>query len=439
VPVTGTYRAELLSTGTVAMCHLYRRFPGAFQGRVLYFASPRRDEFAPDGLDVGGMSGFNLTEQSPLVQAVYAWPYALFLVKDLEARAYVALLEALCGDVSFITGVFPLAIVVLLRRLVADGDRLVHDLARGTLDGAPGLTADERAFFGRRARPRPDLARRLEAALRLPEDQIAAAAFPLLRLVYCWNTATAALYLPELRRRLGPDVAIRDAIFAASEAWCNVPMGTQTPGGPLAVNVCYFEFIEEEDYNRGSRATLPLAGLVVGKRYHVVTSNETGYYRYLLGDVVEVTGYHHRTPCVHFVRREGAKSNLAGELLDESHVNLAVAGAIARAGLDVTYFALVANVTGALPGYDLHLEGPTDALASLLADVEAALGQLAVNYADCLAKGLLRPLKARPLAPGSYDAWKRRRLAKGGGEAQLKAVHLVSDAGQLAVELGGRD
>ena len=120
-------------------------------------------------------------------------------------------------------------------------------------------------------------------------------------------------------------------------------------------------------------------------------------------------------------------------------MNLAVAGAIARAGLDVTYFALVANVTGALPGYDLHLEGPTDALASLLADVEAALGQLAVNYADCLAKGLLRPLKARPLAPGSYDAWKRRRLAKGGGEAQLKAVHLVSDAGQLAVELGGRD
>jgi hypothetical protein len=441
VPISQTYRAEFQRTVQISFAHLYRRFPAAFTGRFLYFVGARRSEIAPDGLDVGAISGFNFTEQPALIRALYAWPYELFQVEDLEARGYMALHQAILGDISLITGVFPLPIVMMLRDLERHSEALAHDLERGTLDGAPGLSPEARAFFKRRLTPRPDLARRVVAASRLPIEEKAAAVWPKLRLAYCWNTATAGLYVPELKRRLGPGVAVRDAIFAATEAWCNVPLGDEEPGGPLAVSSVYFEFIEEQAYEAGGRDTCTLADLEDGRRYVIVTSNATGYYRYILGDVIEVCGRYHATPRVRFVRKAGAASNLVGELLDETHVNQAVSEALAIAGLEATWFSLVANPAGEVPGYDLHLEltpaqaeMPLDALSSFGAQVDDRLAAAAHKYALRRSAMQLRALTVRPVPQGTYDTWRRARLAAGSGEAQLKTTHLVGDPANLPVE-----
>src|SRR5262249_9159954 len=149
-----------------------------------------------------------------------------------------------------------------------------------------------------------------------------------------------------LKRRLGPDIAVRDGIYAATEAWCNVCIGDDEPGGPAAVTSVYLEFIPESGGD-----PVPLHAVEDRKRYSIVVTNSARLYRYVLGDIVEICGYHHRPPRLRFVRKTGAASNLAGELLDESHVNGAVAAALRALGLEATWFALVADPTG--PGYDL--------------------------------------------------------------------------------------
>lgn len=441
VPVTSDYRTELQRVQHVAFWHVYRRFPEAFRGRFLYFISPRRRKLAPDGLDVGSMSGFNFTEQSPLVRALYAWPYELVEVTDYDTRSYLSLLLAIASDISLVTGIFPLAIVSMLRHLETCAEELARDLERGTLDGARVLTPELRAAFQRRLRPRPDLARRLRDAMRLPTEEKAAMIWPRLRLVYCWTTSTASLFVPELKRRLGPTIPVRDAIYAATEAWCNVPMGEEEAGGPLAVTSVYFEFIPEEDWGKESPRTLRLDELEDGGRYYVVTSNSSGLFRYVIGDMIEVCGRYHATPRVRFLRKAGATSNLAGELMEENQVNQAVSMVLAELGLEATWFAMVARPEGEVPGYELRLElAPgyelsDEGLSAFAAKVDARLLEVCyMIFSDLRKKGLLRPLSIVRVPEGRYDAWRRRSMEAGAGEAQLKTVHLYADAAKLAPE-----
>ena len=440
IPVTAAYRAEFQELQKAAFWHLYRRFPQAFRGRLLYSVGARRRYVAPDGNDVGAMSGFNFTEQGALVQSLYAWPYELLAVEDATARGHLALLLAIAGDVSIVAGVFPLPIVALLRELDGDTELLAHDLAAGRVTVA-GLTAAERAGFERRLAPRPDLARRVREAARLPVEERVAAVLPGLRLVYCWTTATAAIYLPELKRRLGPTIAVRDAIYAATEAWCNVCLGDEEPGGPLAVNGVYYEFIPERDYEAGKLATVPLEGLQDGQRYVIVVSNAAGLYRYVIGDVIETCGRWHGTPRVRFVRKTGATSSLAGELLDESHAVLAVGAALVDARLEASWFAVVADLDPASPGYDMRIElapGSADVsderLAALAADADRRMQALAIDYLDLREVGKLRGLRAVRLPQGRCAAWRTRLAAAGVAEAQLKAVPLYGDPARVPEE-----
>lgn len=439
VPITHSYRAEFQRTVHVSLFNLRRRFPEAFHSRALYFVGSRKVARAPDGNDVGTMSGFNFTEMPKLVRAVYAWPYELFEVQDLRARSFLALLCASLGDPSLIAGIFPAPIVYLLRDLSAQAGELARTLRDGVLPPLQ-LSPEQRTFFSARlGGPRRALSQRLERAAAAPESEQVALAWPSLRLVYCWITATAALYLPELRRRLGTGIAVRDAIYSACEGWCSIPMGDEEPGGALAVTSHFFEFIEEGAFASGSRETLGAAQLEDKKRYVILLTTAAGLYRYLLGDVIEVCGFEQRAPRIRFVRKLGAASNLAGEKLDESHVNGAVAKALGEAGLEATFFTLAPLVGGERPGYALLIElagaAGVERLEAVRARIDSALGEESYDYGRLRGGGQLNALVVRPLAQGTYARVRQAKVQDGSAEAQLKTAHLVGDVASLAPEL----
>ncbi len=434
VPITPSYRAEFQKTVHVSLFHLYLRFPEAFTSTALYFVGSRQVAKAADGSDIGTMSGFNFTELPPVVRAVYAWPYELFEVKDLRTRTYLALWLATLEDISLVAGIFPAPIVYLLRDLAQLAPELARDVAAGHLPDWLKLEPHQHAFFSRRCAPSHDAARRLMRAAAAPEEEKAIEAWPSLRLVYCWTTATAALYLPELQRRL-PGVPVRDAIYSACEGWASIPIGDEEPGGALAIESVYFEFLEESTYARGNRQTLPAWGLENGKRYLIVLTTSAGLYRYLLGDIVEVCGFHAATPRIRFVRKHGAASNLVGEKLEEEHVNRAVGDALKQLGLEATFFTVAPQLGRAVPGYGLYLEPVAtvsdSALEGLRARVDDNLGLASFDYARLRTARHLAPLELKPLARGTYAAIRQSRVGDGSAEAQLKTAHLVSDPAAL--------
>ena len=58
---------------------------------------------------------------------------------------------------------------------------------------------------------------------------------------------------------------------------------------------CFFECSFSSDKNP---ETLLIDEVEVGKRYEVVLTTESGFYRYRVGDVVEVVDFHHNCPVV---------------------------------------------------------------------------------------------------------------------------------------------
>ena len=346
---------------------------------------------------------------------------------------------ATIGDPSIIAGIFPAPIVYLLRDLEAQAERLARCLRDGRLPEL-ALEPAQRALFQRLlGGPRPQLARRLDRAAGLPVGEQVLAAWPSLRLVYCWTTATAGLYLPELQRRVGPRVAVRDAIYSACEGWCSIPMGEEEPGGALAVLSHFFEFIEEGaegGVEGGVESPRYAWQLEDGKRYAIVLTTSAGLYRYALGDLIEVCGRYRQVPRIRFVRKQGAASNLAGEKLDESHVNRAVGEALRTTGLTATFFTLAPLLGGERPGYILYLEPALEGgLESLRAAVDAALGEASFDYGRLRAAGQLAPLSLRALPRGTYARIRQSRVQDGSAEAQLKTAHLVADVAALPPEL----
>jgi hypothetical protein len=346
---------------------------------------------------------------------------------------------ACVGDTTLIAGIFPAPIVYLLRELETQGKALAQAVRSGELPGQLVLTPEQRSYFGRLLGPRPDIAARLDRAASAPVEEKVAEAWPRLSLVYCWTTATAAAYLPELHRRLGPRVAVRDAIYSACEGWCSIPMGEELSGGALAVTSHVFEFFDEEDEGL-ARAPRWVHELEEGRRYQIVVTTGSGLYRYLLGDLVEVCGRYERTPRIRFVRKMGAFSNLAGEKLEEAHVTQAVNAALASAAT-APFFALAPDRSGNVPGYALHVELPAGAGQSaeeVAARLDAELGKVSYDYGRLRLGGQLAPVRLKPLKPGAYEAFRQARVGDGSAEAQLKDVRLVDAEEKLPEGLRGK-
>jgi hypothetical protein len=442
VPITDAYRREYQLTTAVALKHLRDRFPRAFTGRALYFVGSAALGKTPGGASIGTMSGYNFVRMPKAVRAVYAWPPELFAVADTDARTWLALHFALVGDVSIVIGVYPATIVFMLRALEANAEALAAAIERGTIPPGLALEPHLRQVLAAQLRPRPDVAARVRAAASLPRGQLVPRCFPELALVYVWMTSTAGAFIGELKSHLGPTVAVRDAIYAACECWLTVPMGDDRPGGALGVTSAYFEFVPEEAWAAGARDTLPASALSDGARYVVVTTASNGLVRYALNDVVQVSGFYGSIPRITFVRKAGAQTNLMGEKLTEEHVTRALTATLEQSALVTTWTCVAAVLPDAedeRARYELWVEPVgdlnEDARARLAAAFTEALGSEAVEVPRLLRAGQLGPVRVVAVRPGSYERFRRRRVAEGCADSQIKVVHLVQGIDALPLEV----
>lgn len=431
-PATPTFRGDFQRTVLVSMAQVAMRHPEAFTGTVAYFVGKWDEGRAESGVPIGFTSGFNYVTLPRAIQKLYVWPYELFTVPDFEARAYLAALLAATSPVTLVAGIFPLALLAWARAIEPWAERLERDLRDGTLREDLALSPEHRAFFAGRLRRDARAADRVASEARANGGRLPLwAVMPSLRLVYCWNSASAGHYIPELRERLGGRAAVRDAIYAANEGWGNCTFGEDVLGGPAAITSHFFEYIEADGWERGVREGVGAHALEVGKRYRILLTTTSGLVRYDVGDIVECNGIYRRTPRLFFSRRAGAAFNLVGEKVAEPHVASAVRESLDAYGLRAELFTAVPRFTPA-PHWEiwLELEGPVpgDAeLEALRSHIDGALGRAAADYALYRRARTLAPATLQVVAPGEHARVRREAVAAGRPEAQLKVQNLLPD------------
>jgi hypothetical protein len=432
-PITPDYRDEYQSVVQVFLAGIYKDHPQAFNGKVLYFNGSADKMRTPTGIPCGTMSGFNFVNLPPLLKKFYAVPYEVMVMEHNWSRHYITALLSLPQNVSMLLGITAAPMISLLQFMQENLSLLAHDLEQGTLHPDLVLTGAERDLIGRLHKPQPKMAKHLRQLLASGQTD-PKAYWPGLELMVCWKSSHAGSLIPALEKWTQKKVPIRDAIYSATEGWCNVPLSDTQLGGPLALQAHFYEFIPE---NAQDQSQILLAHeLEIGQRYRILYTTSSGIYRYDIGDILEVSSYYKQNPSVFFIRKAGQTCNLVGELMTDYHITEAVNQASQSLDLALPFYIACPDTQAFPPRYRLLTE-PQQALseteqAKLAGTLDKNLQTLNCDYKSSRGGEELGPLQLEILPAGSEARFRQARVAAGADEAQLKPLVLVADPARLA-------
>ncbi|NJN23429.1 MAG: GH3 auxin-responsive promoter family protein [Acaryochloridaceae cyanobacterium RL_2_7] len=203
-----------------------------------------------------------------------------------------------------------------------------------------------------------------------------------------------------------------------------------TDGVLLALESGFYEFIPETDWGLTHPSTLLPHEVEVGQKYRIVVTNYNGFYRYDVGDVVEIEGFQGRTPIFIFRNRFNGFISAIGEKTTEYHVSLAMSLLQQQCDVSLTNFCM--TLTDEIPpAYVLNVELPPGASLSnpgafigrfdqLLSEGHHLYGVKRVN--QLLPAPILRILK-----PGSFERLQQQMILGGVSATQIKLPKISND------------
>ncbi len=173
--------------------------------------------------------------------------------------------------------------------------------------------------------------------------------WPAVAVISCWAGGRTKPWLHEIHSMF-PHAAIQPKGLLATEAIMSVPVGPR--GLPtLAIGSHFFEFID------GQTRQMRLAWqLVSGREYEVVVTTGGGLYRYQLHDLIRVEEFFCGVPCVSFVSRTGAFSDLVGEKLDSPQVQKAIGRVESETGVPLGFAMLAPTLSDGVGRYVLYVQ-----------------------------------------------------------------------------------
>jgi hypothetical protein len=385
VPVTASSRAAERRVKNAWLAYLASAHPGVLRGKAFYLFNNAEEYRTPSGLWVGSNAGLMYRNSSALLRSAQAVPYEVCLIDDYESRYYVILRHILAADISMLACINPSSILLLAELANQHADTLIQDIYAGDLQEGLELSKRQYAFF--RQRLRADRARARQLARILAEDGRLSPAryWPHLEVLCSWKGPGVNAFIERCRRWYG-DLPFRDVGYGSSEFRTGLALSDHgSPNLPLPDNY-FYEFIPEEDraaYLSGSKTPLLLHQLEAGRRYLILQTGPHGLYRYNIEDIVEVNGFHGRTPTIHFVQKARMVTSITGEKIYESQVIEAMDRvAVIRPDLKPSFFVCYADIEDA--NYKLCVEFDSsrsgDDLRELLRLFERCLGEVNIEY-----------------------------------------------------------
>jgi hypothetical protein len=314
----------------------------------------------------------------------------------------------------------PSFLTLLLDALPEHLPEIILALRSGKLPGERALAAP---LYARLASGfKADVRRADELTTLVPTTDAEVLAYriwPKMRIISCWTGPRMEPALKVLCRHF-PGVIIQPKGLLATEGCISVPTGDGSRH-PCALNAHYLEF-----YDPQTERVLPLHDVRLGQIYSVVLTTDAGLWRYRLHDLVRVSDYYHATPCLTFIGKDNAVSDLVGEKLDERHACEALETASDKTGFRPTFCMMVPArwQTASASGYLVALDGATSRHIKdsvILAWTEAVESELKKNYHYAHARRLGQLVPLRPVRiQNALHTYTRIRQSEGVRSGTLK-------------------
>lgn len=404
-------------------------------GKMLLTSSVQVLGHTSAGIAYGPISAGDLRLGSFLSRQAFAHPFEALQAADTLARHYVCLLFALRNPTLRLIGAnFPVLALRLCDYLECHADDLIQDLETGAIAPWLNLEPELRTQLERQWSADPKRASQLREIVKCEGRLTPKLAWPNLSFIITARGGTSNFYFERFPTYFG-DTPIFGGIYASSEATFGVYHEFNVDSTILAIESGFFEFIPPDQWEVEQPKTLLPNEVKVGEYYRILVTNYTGFYRYDIGDVVEVVGFYEQTPLIIFRHRTGGLLSSTTEKTTEFHVVQVMQRLQQEFNLSLENFCITLSEHEIPAHYLVNIElSPGQTLNSpqeFLMKFDRTLKEIHRSYADKRPNQVPNP-RLRILEAGSFAIIRQRLLERGIPESQLKFPHISEDRTFLA-------
>jgi hypothetical protein len=399
-------------------------------GKILIANSAQTWGRTPGGIDYGPSSAGVLRMDKLLYQQLFANPYESLQAADSLARHYLCLLFALRDRSTRGTiANFPMLILRTCNYLERYAEDLIRDLETGEI--APWLELDPaiRDRLQSQFSSFPRRAAELRAIFKSTGKLTPKLAWPDFSFVATARGGTSDFYFERFPAYFA-DTPIFGAVYSSAEGIFSIYPDINTDNSVLAVESCFFEFIPEDQWEVEQPKTLLATEVKVGERYRILITNYSGFYRYDIGDVVEVTGFYETAPLLVFRYRRGGFISSTTEKTTEFHVTQVMQAVQQEFNLPLEDFCILLSDNDFPARYLVNIElvpdYPLENPQAFLASCDRKLQEVNTHY-EISRRDAIPPPRLRILSSGSFAVIRQRQLKKGIPDSQLKFPHITED------------
>ncbi|GMH06382.1 hypothetical protein Nepgr_008222 [Nepenthes gracilis] len=443
-------RRQLLYSLLMPVMNLY--MPGLDKGKALYFLFVKAETKTRGGLVARPVltsyyksEHFKNRPYDPY--NVMTSPNDAILCPDSFQSMYA---QMLCGlyqrrEVLRIGAVFASGLLRAIRFLELNYKQLCLDIASGTL--SPRITDPSvRACMSATLKPDPELAAFINNECSKDcWEGIITRIWPNAKYLEVIVTGAMAQYIPTLDYYSG-GLPKACTMYASSECYFGVNLRPICKPSEVCYtilpNMAYFEFIPLESSGSVSSRSSPIPRLVdlahveVGKEYELVITTYSGLYRYRVGDVLYVAGFHNSAPQFRFVRRKNVLLSIDSDKTDESELQRAIENASALlCGFDASIVEYTSFAdTKTIPGHyviywELMVKNPGNSpshevLSQCCLTMEESLNS--VYRQGRVADNSIGPLEIRVVKNGTFEEVMDYAISRGASINQYKVPRCVN-------------
>ncbi|NMG57287.1 GH3 auxin-responsive promoter family protein [Geitlerinema sp. P-1104] len=425
-------RANLTSMGFVQQA-LQRR--GLKFGKLLLTNSALMWGTTEGGINYGPASVGVMRMDERLYKILFANPFETLLPADSVARHYVAILFALRDrSTRGMIANFPMLILRMCNYLERYGEEMIQDIEQGTIASWLPLEPELRPTLESLLIANPKRAAQLRQVLQNEGRLTPKSVWPESFFVTAARGGTSDFYFRRFPEYFG-DRPIFGAVFSSAEGTFSIYPDVDTDGSVLSLETGFFEFIPEDQWHVEQPQTLLPREVNVGDRYRILISSYGGFFRYDIGDVIEVVGFYNQAPLIVFKHRSGGMISSTTEKTTEDHATRVMDSLQAEFGVRFEDFCLSLSADEFPARYLVNVElAPGETLSDPVAFLHRFDEQLAAeNTHYQISRGSdIPPPRLRLLKPGSYDILRQQQVERGIPDSQLKFPHLTEDREFLA-------
>ncbi|KAL0984416.1 hypothetical protein UPYG_G00141130 [Umbra pygmaea] len=357
---------------------------------------------------------------------LYTSPATTYQVPSERDALYLHLLFALKDpSVGTLESNFASTVFYAFLALQERWQELVEDIELGRV--SPSLTLEPwiRSSLDGHMKPDPKRTSQLRSEFQQGFVGIARRLWPQLNLVLAVDSGSNQIYGDMLRENYCQGVPFYSPFYAATEGLIGVnlwPEEQQSRRYLLCPRSMFCEFLPEAnlDLETPEKHTLLMGEVEEGQSYELVITNASGLFRYRMGDILKVVGFHNQCPVVEFQYRRGQMLSVRGEKVSEAMFLRALRQAVSQwpGAQLVDYCCAESGILGeSCGGSDPHyqvfveLKGLRNLTEEQRYKLDQCLQDGSAIYKSFRFRGSIGPMRVQMVSEGAFQELRTKMMA----------------------------